>query len=422
MQSKLGLHWIPEHQGNADYQYFRSVWKPIISKIVTSSVDKVPVVDVALDSSQYIVLRSHPISENFGNRNLSNPIEVAIRHAELLKILVSNTCNTYNQNPSRFYVEGINEPQIWTTNESPDKVVTYYNTLTELLYKEDIKVVALNIGVGWPGNHGVKDAPPDWKQFEDLIPVIKKCNGVLGIHEYWGRQGPKIGWGWLAGRWKFCPYDVPIMLTEIGLDSRAVADVDYYGWHGLESEMSMDKAGEEYVYNQLGWYDQQLQLDKRVIGSTIFTYDFQGREWATFDIRPDTFKVCFINHLKWILNQDIKNFTEYPLPYHTTEVGWYQKPYDISGGNKPVDPNPPVEPPIIPDIDNDFTAARWNTEESIREIEKLSLDYVKTMADMNGLILNTQEILSEIILQQDKIEQTRRRLIDNVLHYFYMKG
>jgi len=388
MKSNLSLHWIPEHQSNADTDFIE-LWSPKVGKIVTASDEDIPVLDVVLKNSDIVIVRSHPISENWGNRNLDNPIQIAIKHAHKYVVMIQRAKIKYNltsEQLNKIVVEGLNEPRVWTNDESPQKTADYYIAFIEELAKENIRVAALNLGVGWPGNWGIQNAPPDWVPYEKLIQVINKHNGYLGLHEYWGPEGPKAGWGWLAGRWKFCPYKVPIIITEVGLDSRAVAEVDYYGWHGLGQNSTMDRAADLYVYEQLGWYDTQTLLDDRIIGVTIFTYDFQGREWATFDIRPETFKSRLPGHLAWVGERWQSDLEELPLPYHKTDVAWYMPPY------KSGEPVPPVVPPEDKNL-NLIIEARWNVEEGIREVEAE---------------------LKELVVTKNKLNETRTRLLQVV--------
>jgi hypothetical protein len=103
---------------------------------------------------------------------------------------------------------------------------------------------------------------------------------VLCLHEYWDHRGPEFNWGWWAGRYEQCPWDVPIVIGECGLDE-AVADgnvaAHMRGWQGWMG------AGEYAV--QVAEYVERCAADRRVVGCCLFTTDF-GDPWQSFDTLP----------------------------------------------------------------------------------------------------------------------------------------
>ena len=63
-----------------------------------------------------------------------------------------------------------------------------------------------------------KDTPPDWSPFHGVEEAIIHNNGALICHEYWADTGPKELWGWWGGRSLKCPWKVPIIIGECGVD------------------------------------------------------------------------------------------------------------------------------------------------------------------------------------------------------------
>jgi hypothetical protein len=271
----------------------RQLAPPVIKLFFSGS--SVRRVDVALGAAQrLVVLRNYEISENLkwggrGLRDRRHALEIADRHTEeWLHILNKNSLRS-----DKIAVEGLNEPRVWA-DEPPELVAAYYARLAQNMANAQIRVVALNLGVGWPGNGQPEkppNSPPIWQPFVEVIEAIAKYRGFLGLHEYWYINGPQENWGWWAGRFRACPWDVPIIITECGIDSHVVPGGGYYGWQSLSRP---DRA--QIYLSQLAAYEAQLVADGRVVGATIFTHDFEDRQWATYCTRPTEFTRLWLEH------------------------------------------------------------------------------------------------------------------------------
>ena len=296
MTTKLSPHWIPTHPDRRDGEWLRQ-WRPRFTKLVFVSDDQIPQLDVALDVSEYIIARHHPLSENWnsrGFRDLAHARDTAQGHAAYLGRLWNEVRKRYaGIEPGRILWEGLNEPHEWS-DEPAVLTAAYYAEFVQRMAVQGLRTVALNIGVGWPGNGGVTDAPPIWKPYEPIIEAITRHNGYLGVHEYWGPTGPQPLWRWHAGRYTQCPYRVPILITECGIDAAVVQSVQYYGYRGLSPDGNV--AARQFI-EHLAWYDARLHEDTRVQCATVFTYDF-STGWATFDYRNQEFMTPFLSYVQ----------------------------------------------------------------------------------------------------------------------------
>jgi len=104
-----------------------------------------------------------------------------------------------------------------------------------------LKGGALNLSVGWPDNTG-PDTPVDWVPYGSVLDAIVRGGHMLVLHEYWAHEGPDYNWRWWAGRYAQCPWKVPILIGECGVD-QYVAGAEFVGKRGWASWMGAD----EYV-------------------------------------------------------------------------------------------------------------------------------------------------------------------------------
>lgn len=349
MQTLICPHWSPGHVGGEDDRFMMEL-RPKIIKLFFSG-ESIPRLDVAMSAAtDLVILRHHGISENWDQRGISSMTHaesMARDHAEAWRKFLAPM-------PSRnkIAVEGLNEPEVWDWGrEKPELVSHYYAELTRHMAIQGVRTVVGNIGVGWPGNGEPAtppDSPPIWKSFAEMIEVAMKANGLLGVHEYWYTNGAKDpwieggkkygGWGWWAGRFKTCPWNVPIVITECGIDAHVLQGKDYYGWHGLNDPR-------DYTYmQQLIQYEYQCILDGRVVGLTPFTHDFYDRKWATYDTRTQEFQRLWIDHARKMERN------EYVLPAVWALPNWSSTPWKPDGAYVPPVVVPPVIPPITPPV------------------------------------------------------------------------
>lgn len=227
-----------------------------------------------------ILLRNHSISEQ-KTEMLNNPNITALNHAEFWDDWLYG--QGLDRERHRVVVEGINEAPIWEPGYL--EATVYYNTC----FLRDCKAFgstagALQMNTGWPTNHGVKDAPPDWTPFEPVRQALLDTGGYLCLHEYWDARGPASSdWGWNPGRFTQLPDSwrgIPILITECGYDQavNAPAGTPNHGYRGRIDDVT--------YMNQLGQYDDKLRESGwDVRAAFVFTHDWD-EPWGTFDTVP----------------------------------------------------------------------------------------------------------------------------------------
>lgn len=183
-----------------------------------------------------------------------------------------------------------NEPHEWEGDAAKKNLTTA--TLAAMRRRKarrpQMSLLLLNLGVGWPGNHDtatVKDTPPDWSPYEPVHQemLIDKID-ILGMHEYWTKEGPKANFGWLAGRISKCPWNVPIIIGEAAYSGavfkpQGSVPTELQGWavSGMTAEKYMQ---------QLIEYNEMCRADPRIIGWQVYLVDMANREWNAKDIEP----------------------------------------------------------------------------------------------------------------------------------------
>lgn len=288
--SILCPHWIPQHYAESDRAVLKA-WQPWAIKIVWTGVPAH--LDAALAAEpELIVVRDHPLSEEKDG----NPQVLGRAHADVARRIADAIHAAFpSLDMNRLVMEGINEPELWGKNP-PHLVAEYEVARLRRMHQHGLRAVVGNFNTGWPGDYGEKDSPVNWEPFAPMLAAMKD-DDFLGVHEYWWLGGPEEkrpdgqgGWLWDAGRYLQCPADVPILITECGLDN-AVTTGTHLGWHGLPGDGD-DRAR---VYSKhLAWYGNQLRRDERIRAAFIFTHDYASADWETFSTRDETFLRAFL--------------------------------------------------------------------------------------------------------------------------------
>ena len=350
----LSVHWTPHHRGSfgpyTDAGVFAD-WQPPFVKIVWDG-SQVPYLE-DIPPNAKIIWRNYPLSEQFhsglntgtqaqrlfipsllseitplGNslpQNGSGRDLTAIPHVlhsieaatdfptpeQAAAIYVQNAievvayCESKGVSRTRLLFEGPNEYPVW---------VHGYAGLARMekarligLHNIGCNGIALNLGVGWPGNSG-PDTPPVWDWAKNIIDVFNSGD-YLGTHEYWADQGVMQNWGWWAGRILKCPYRVPVLVTECGIDMGVLgASHAKQGYYDLP-EPTFDMRVERYL-NELWEYAGLLKPDGRSKGLLIYTYDGNRTDWGRMDIRTEPFITPFLARIE-----------KYGLPQPGTNTG-----------------------------------------------------------------------------------------------------
>ena len=166
-----------------------------------------------------------------------------------------------------------NEPPIHRGADYRKRLIEYTARVLPAAHALGLNLCIFNFSVAWPWTN--IDAENWWPEFAPAVTAMK-TGDYLGLHEYWGSRGP-LDLGalpWLVGKHRLCPYNVPMLISECGIDL-AVEGKPHQGWAGAMEPQA--------YYHQLRQY--HAMLDPRVRGTAIFLMDYEGREWETFDIR-----------------------------------------------------------------------------------------------------------------------------------------
>jgi hypothetical protein len=225
---------------------------------------------------------------------------------EAVQKFLQDQLPTYQANPHIEYWEGHNEP-VWDSEEDMAWYAQFEVERMRLMADLGLKCVLGNFSTGTPKLEL-------WPAFLPALQVARKYQALLGLHEY---SWPWVWWmtgkyqldpnedqgdeGWTTLRYRkiyrqhLIPNglgDVPLVITECGLDpgidgKHKPPEAKNVTWKKLgkfweEKNDRPDKA--EYYFEQLRWYDKELQKDDYVVGATIFTWGNWGGDWKPFDV------------------------------------------------------------------------------------------------------------------------------------------
>jgi hypothetical protein len=292
MPSRLATHWQRIHPDDGRDRAAFERWQPASVKIITSD-EKLHGIEVVPQSS-LVVARSHPLSENWeqrGIRDAAHAAEMGRGHADVCRRMADwIRAADPARDLRRVVFTGLNEPHVWA-DEPPDLTARYYAAFARRLHEHGLCAGLLNLSVGWPANSG-PDTPPVWEPFQAALDAYAPGD-YLFLHEYWDETGPQKNWGWWAGRYTQCPWPIPIIIGECGVDvyvARGDVEKERRGWRAWLSP-------QDYM-NQLAWYDAELRRDSRIHSAQIFTWDY-SHPWASFNVRePDFMDNVFLPYVQ----------------------------------------------------------------------------------------------------------------------------
>lgn len=283
---KLGVHWIPVHNRRGDVEYIRRL-QPRSVKIVNPDVQQVSDAFVAAPGALF-VLRDHALSEQHGDV-ARDPVGTGVRHARELAAWVGRMEGQARERGlpfpgrERIITPGLNEGKVW---EALEAVALYNVALCEEGTRLGARMLAGNLSVGWPGDGGAANTPPDWRPFAGLHDAILGGPHMLGFHEYFGQQGPEFYGDWWFNRIGQCPWrgarwEGRMLCGELGM-ARAFQHADGSwgldggrGWVGLVD-------GATYVA-MVRRALQVYRADRRIYDAQLFTTDGTTEHWHTFE-------------------------------------------------------------------------------------------------------------------------------------------
>lgn len=271
--SVLGVYWAPGHMRQSDLDYLAQLQPPAI-RILDGDAETMNRAHRAAPNA-LLLPRDWALSEQHDDVS-RDPIGTGIRHAQEWRTKLDSWRAAGMTVPdSQILVVGINEPRVWAMRS---QVVEYTVAFLDECMRLGLRACALNLSVGWPANTG-PDTPPDWTPYAPIEAAIRRGKHVLVVHEYWYRSGPQDGATWWAWRINRCPWDVPVIIGECGIDNQ----VDAERWHnegqpprGWQGNVNPDQYADQMVRYVRG-------LDARVVAVLPFLTDYRAREWQSFD-------------------------------------------------------------------------------------------------------------------------------------------
>lgn len=281
----LGVYYTATHRIPEDADYIRKLQPPVI-RLLDPDVQIIATVH-ALVPNAIICPRTWAIDDNNGaavRAINADPVKAGIDHANQYRGQMDGWKQQAVQRglslpaESAIYFNCANEPnQGGELVKIAQYAVAFLDRCTEL----GLRATAPCLGVGWPDNSG-PGTPVNWQPYVDagLEQAIQRGNHWLELHEYFDKTGPQDGWTWWAGRHLQCPFDVPILLGEIGMDRYVRPGWDKNsgnrGWQG-----NVDPNG---YGDMIQWHIRHS--DTRVVAALVFITDIANKEWASFNTRP----------------------------------------------------------------------------------------------------------------------------------------
>lgn len=318
----FSYHFMPNHRYERYYTAFAAA-PPNFALIMDASRDDYLAVKSQAPQAK-IILRSYEWSDgglDVLHRIARDPVGTGRWMAEnwLRRIREWGVIDLENT-----YFTGSNEYTVIPGMPIPP-FVTAERVFAETLAIGGAKACIGNEGSGHPSE--LKNGKVDWSPYAEWEGVLQKTGGILGLHEYWrGEFGPRMnvkpvdeakGLYWYAWRFMQCPFDVPIAITECGIDQKVDAPMGTpsKGWLGTVP-------ANEYV-TQLVQYNTKAVTDPRYVGEVAFCHDYPSDEWASYDSDRA------LDQMK-LAAQGMK------------QIKWY-----IPGKPAPQPPNPGPQPPLL---------------------------------------------------------------------------
>ena len=157
----------------------------------------------------------------------------------------------YERHPWVHAFESANEPSVATEDES-SLLSDFTAAWAAQMRKAHRKTVGLNLSVGWP------TLELGW-QLEWVATRVD----YIGVHEYGGpRMWEEVNWHCLRYRQALLRFGVPILIGECGIDGGVIGQ-PRKGWKTFATR------GE--YWDQLRWYNRELERDPLVKAAFIFT-------------------------------------------------------------------------------------------------------------------------------------------------------
>ena len=262
-QSRLGVHVVLDN--NAGIMNFVRFAKPAVIKGVDSlgflrEVKEVSPTTVTIGRVDDIFIQNY----------IGEPEEAAREY-------VNKHLRTYQLNPGADYWEGWNEP------DPGMQWMSWYARFEQ----ERVKLMA---------QHGFRSAiggfppgVPELEEFQLFVPAVEtalRYGGIMTLHEgeftgdlrnLYGSALPGYPYyadrGAMAFRYRWFYREI---LEPAGLAiPLVISELNFAGWHTTTAD--------NFIYNQLAWYDSEARKDPYVIGFTVFTAG-ANTQWRNYDL------------------------------------------------------------------------------------------------------------------------------------------
>jgi len=351
--STFGVYWIPQHKDQRDEKIMQE-WNPPVMKLSEAwgeNRDWMRDWRRDLPGTEFVLRNWLKMGNAYEMHD--DPLGTAQRHADHWRWYADTFGGEAWFDPDKLIFCSSNEP---VSKGVESQVRDYLIAFTEAMTSEGLRACVFNASVGTPENTG-DDTRVAWERFDGLEAAILAGKHYLGLHEYWtvgADKAPEWAWGWWTDRLGQCPWGVPILVGECGIDDGVIPGMKgHRGWQHYRL------TPQAYV-EQLATYDRWMRRDNRVVATLPFCYDFErdhanpDNAWWSFDIRA-----CREELLAYIIEARNEPDGE-PLPFP-------RYPDNVINPLPPVANVEPVEP-VEPMIDYAQMAndARWYSEEASR--------------------------------------------------------
>jgi hypothetical protein len=287
---KLGAYLAPHHDPEAWHQYLFEIDPPWV-RILLPGDAPVELVSQAfhLCPEAEISLRWWDLDDG-GEPNkrskFTDPLASATKDVAEMVHRIQTMENEAARHglpfPSRsqLWINTPNEPPTWEHALRP-RIVENAAEMVRLAAMAGLGTMALELAVGHP-----EEWPPTWSWAQRVLDAIVKYDGVLALHEYWQPEGPFYAWGenqtrkdWgaLAGRYQHFKGDVPIVISETGVDGRI------YNRHATPDTGYLKFMNADQYAAQMRSYLEEVHHDKRILAVLPFITDVQDGEWESFN-------------------------------------------------------------------------------------------------------------------------------------------
>jgi len=183
-------------------------------------------------------------------------------------------------------IETPNEPGDLLNPQTQEWLSRYWIAFCNAASDSNVRVCWGQFSTGAPPGYD-DEGPAWWKPYESVFANVG-WGHYLGLHEYWRTAGPEASSPWHALRYRMCPYETDILITECGLNCAVTIPQDGdHGWRGLIEDV--------FYVDQLREYAEKCAVDGRVKALFVFTLDFASENWASFDTSGLEDKIRTVN-------------------------------------------------------------------------------------------------------------------------------